>query len=73
MALLLKLHIHISKKIRMKTFNGIKSLLLIVLMAFSLSSCELVGDILEVGIWLGIILVVAVIAIIYWIFKKLSK
>ena len=46
---------------------------LIALMAFLLtfSGCEVVGDILEVGIWMGIIIVVVIVLIVVWILKKL--
>ena len=36
-----------------------------------LSSCELVGDIFEAGVWVGVIIVVLVIAIIIWIIRKI--
>jgi hypothetical protein len=38
-----------------------------------LSSCEIIGDILEVGVWLGIILVVLVVALILWIVRKFRR
>ncbi len=44
---------------------------LFILMALTLSSCELVGDILEVGVWMGIIIVVLIVLVIAWIFRKL--
>ncbi len=39
----------------------------------TLTSCELVGDILEVGMWMGIIIVLAIIFIVYWLFKKIRR
>lgn len=56
----------------MKKFNyPILSALL--LFAFTLSSCEIVGDIFQAGIWVGLILVVIVIVIIVWIFNKFRR
>ncbi|WP_197053566.1 MULTISPECIES: hypothetical protein [Sphingobacterium] len=36
-----------------------------------LSSCEVIGGIFKAGVWTGIIMVVAVIALLIWIFVKL--
>ena len=36
-----------------------------------LSSCEVIGDIFEAGVWVGIVIVVLVIAIIIWIIRKI--
>ena len=44
----------------------------IIAAAMTLSGCEMIGDILQAGIWMGIILVVIVIAIIYWLYRKFS-
>jgi len=46
-------------------------LALIILLATTLSSCELVEGIFKAGVWSGIILVVVVIALIIWIAAKL--
>jgi hypothetical protein len=42
-------------------------------LAFSLTSCEALGDVFKAGMWIGIIIVVAVIAIIFWIMRKLRR
>ena len=47
-------------------------LVLLVLSALSVTGCELVGDILEVGFWAGAIVVVLVIAIVGFIVAKIS-
>lgn len=44
----------------------------IIAAAMTLSGCEMIGDILQAGIWMGIIFVVIVIAIIYWLYRKFS-
>jgi len=33
----------------------------------SLSSCEVIGGIFKAGIWVGVIIVVAIIALILWL------
>lgn len=38
-----------------------------------LSSCELIGDIFQAGIWVGVIIVVAVIALIFWLIGRGRK
>lgn len=46
-------------------------LFLLTLMTVTLSGCDLVGDVLEFGFWTLLILVVLVIALTAWIFKRL--
>jgi hypothetical protein len=36
----------------------------------SLSSCEVIGDIFKAGVWVGVIIVVAVIALILWLVSR---
>jgi TRAP-type C4-dicarboxylate transport system permease large subunit len=47
---------------------------LLALLSFiilGLSSCELIGDIFQAGIWVGVILVVGIIALILWLLRKI--
>ena len=44
-----------------------------ILIATTLSSCEVIGDIFEVGVWVGVIIVVAVIALIWWIVSRFRR
>jgi hypothetical protein len=44
---------------------------LLLLMTVSLSGCDLVGDILEFGFWVLLIVVVLVVALVVWILKKI--
>lgn len=46
-------------------------LLPLLAILLSLSSCELIGDIFEAGVWVGVIMVVGVIALIIFLFGKL--
>lgn len=43
---------------------------LLLLLTLSLSGCDLVGDVLEFGFWAMLIIVVLVIALVVWLFKK---
>jgi len=44
---------------------------LMVLLTFTLSSCELIGDIFKAGMWTAVILIVIVVLIIMWILRKI--
>jgi cytosine/uracil/thiamine/allantoin permease len=44
--------------------------LVVLLLTVTLSSCEVVGGIFKGGVWTGVILVVAVIAIVIWALSK---
>ena len=46
------------------------SLLIAVLPLLGLSGCELLGDIFQAGVWVGVILVVGVIALIVWLVSR---
>lgn len=52
-----------------------KNLLLacIAVMTLSLSSCEVIGDIFKAGVWAGLLLVAAVIAIVIWLISRFRK
>lgn len=43
------------------------------LAALLFSGCEFVGDIFKTGIWVGVIIVIAVIAVVAFIVKLFSK
>lgn len=45
----------------------------LVLLTFSLSSCEVVGDIFKAGAWTGIIGVVLVVLLIWWIIGRVRR
>ncbi|MDQ3019350.1 MAG: hypothetical protein M3R36_02090 [Bacteroidota bacterium] len=48
---------------------------LLILLQFSLifSGCEFIGDIFKAGIWVGIIVIIAIIAVIAFVVKLFSK
>ena len=39
----------------------------------TLSSCELVGDIFKAGVWVGVLIVVGIIALIIFLISKARK
>ena len=45
-------------------------IVLLVLSSLTLAGCELVGDIFKAGVWVGVLMVVAVIALIGFIAAK---
>lgn len=55
----------------MRSLNRIMPLALIALLALATSSCELVGDIFEAGVWSGVILVVGGILLVIFVLVKL--
>ena len=47
------------------------SLIAMLFLLLTLSSCELIGDIFEAGVWTGVLLVVGVLALIIFLLAKL--
>jgi hypothetical protein len=45
--------------------------LLVMLATLPLTACELAGDIFQAGVWVGVIMIVAVVAVIGFIVAKL--
>jgi uncharacterized membrane protein len=54
---------------RSYAMNG---MLFLLLLAASLTSCRVVGGIFKAGMWVGIIVLLIVIALIFWIFRKIT-
>ncbi|MCC9016181.1 MULTISPECIES: hypothetical protein [Flavobacterium] len=51
--------------------NKIKRLLMVFVIVFSFTSCEVIGDIFKAGMGFGIFIVIFIIAIIIFILAKL--
>ena len=45
--------------------------IIFTLLLFTMTSCEVIGGIFKAGVWVGILIVVAIIVIVFWLFKKL--
>jgi len=56
----------------MKQNSGILVATLFFLIT-ALSGCEVIGDIFKAGVWVGILLVVVVVALILWVVGKMRK
>ena len=54
--------------------NGMKNLAypLLLFAMISLTGCELVGDIFKAGVWVGVLIVVGIIALIVFLVSKLT-
>ncbi|MBC7851283.1 MAG: hypothetical protein H7Y31_16180 [Chitinophagaceae bacterium] len=44
--------------------------LLLVMTVFLLPSCELIGDIFQAGVWVGVLIVVGIIGLIIYLFTR---
>jgi hypothetical protein len=53
--------------------NKITRMLMVFVILFSFTSCELVGDIFQAGVGVGIFIVIVIIAIIIWIFARVFR
>ena len=48
-------------------------LLLLLVVLLSLTGCEVIGGIFKAGVWVGILLVLVVLAGLFWIVGKLRR
>ena len=46
---------------------------LLAFILFTSSSCQAIADIFKAGVWVGVLLVVLVIGIIFWLINKAKK
>jgi cytosine/uracil/thiamine/allantoin permease len=53
--------------------NRTISTALFLVLAMSLSSCEAIEAIFKAGVWVGVLVVVAVIALIIWIISRVGR
>jgi FtsH-binding integral membrane protein len=53
--------------------NIIPSAILLLVLSMGLTSCEAIGDLIEFGVWIGVIIVVAVLALVFWIYRKFKR
>jgi hypothetical protein len=51
--------------------NQAVALMLLFISTLTLAGCEIVGNIFEAGVWVGVILVVVIIGFIVWLFTRL--
>jgi hypothetical protein len=46
------------------------SFALLLFFTITLAGCEIIGNIFQAGVWVGVILVVLVIGLVFWLFSK---
>lgn len=51
--------------------NYLTQIFVFFMLLTTLTGCEVIGGIFEAGVWVGVILVVLVIALIIWLIKKI--
>lgn len=57
----------------MRTKNNFFPIAILLALITTLSSCELIGDIFKGGVYVGVILVIVVIAIVIWLLRKIGR
>jgi hypothetical protein len=43
---------------------------LLILTILSMAGCEIIGDIFKAGVWVGVLLVIGVIALVVWLLTR---
>jgi hypothetical protein len=63
----------LSQEINFSTMKNFISpnVIIFTFLLLTMTSCEIIGGIFKAGVWVGIFIVVAVIVIIFWLFRKL--
>ncbi len=57
----------------MSRFNFSKMIFLMLAIAATFSSCEAIAGIFKAGMWVGVIIVVLIIALVLWLISKAKK
>ena len=57
----------------MNKFNLKTTIIFMLVMAVSFSSCQAIADIFKAGVWVGVIVVVVIIALIFWLISEQEK
>jgi uncharacterized membrane protein YkvI len=50
--------------------NRTLAFILLVISTMTLAGCEIIGNIFEAGVWVGVILVVLVIGLVVWLLSR---
>ncbi len=56
----------------MNKFNA-RAIFSLFVAAATMSSCQAIGDIFKAGVWFGILGVVVIVIIIFWLISKAGK
>jgi hypothetical protein len=46
---------------------------ILIVLTLTLSSCEVIGDIFEAGMWTALIIIVIIVLIVTWLFRKIRR
>lgn len=57
----------------MNKFKLNKLIPLCLLLALSLNSCQAIAGIFKAGVWVGVIGIIIIVAIIFWLVSKATK
>ncbi|WP_197901542.1 hypothetical protein [Rhodocytophaga rosea] len=57
----------------MKNTSFLLNILIIFFAAITLTSCDVIGDIFEAGVWTGLVGLVLVIVLVFWLFSRFRK
>ncbi|HMJ45856.1 MAG TPA: hypothetical protein VK498_00905 [Ferruginibacter sp.] len=57
----------------MKQLSFISSAFLLVLLSATLPGCEVIGGIFKAGVWVGVLVVVAIVGLVVWLIGKGRK
>ncbi|MEP7230664.1 MAG: hypothetical protein ABI691_10460 [Ginsengibacter sp.] len=57
----------------MSRFNFTKIIFLMLAIAVTFSSCEAIAGIFKAGVWVGVVIVVVIIALVLWLISKAKK
>ena len=57
----------------MKKYNRFYAITLFMLIVTTMGSCQVIGDIFKAGVWVGVLLVIVVVAVILWLVGKSKK
>ncbi|MEJ7828666.1 MAG: hypothetical protein WKF91_10730 [Segetibacter sp.] len=47
--------------------------LLLLSVTTTLAGCEMFGEVFKAGMWIGVIVVVAVVALVLWLLRKMRR
>ncbi len=47
--------------------------LLLITVSTTFAGCEALGDVFKAGMWIGVIVVVAIIVLVLWLLRKMRK
>jgi len=53
--------------------NNLTIITLFFIASFFLTSCEAIGDIFKAGMWVGVIVVVLIVALVLWLIGKMRR